>query len=352
MHKPVLAIDCLMISYSGIGTYIQNILPGLIQSDRFSIICLGYEELKQYNWINQAQFIELKSSIFSIKEQFELYRKTPKCDIFWTPNWNICFLPLRVKRRIITIHDVYHLAQKKQVPFLKYVVVKAIINVAVQYADKIITVSEFSKNEIQKYLYINGTKIVVSYSAVSKVFNENFIHKVNNEKYLLFVGNVKRNKNIESAIKAYLLIKNPEYKFYIVGDTSTMISECPNIIKLLEGVESQIIFKGRVNNEALKNYYANAKGFIFPSIYEGFGFPVLEAMKFNLPIAASNTSAIPEAGGDCIEYFNPFDIQEIADKIARIMGNNYSVDIDAYLHQINKFDWSKTVINHINFLNL
>ena len=196
MHKPVLAIDCRMISYSGIGTYIQNILPGLIQSDRFSIICLGYEELKQYNWINQAQFIELKSSIFSIKEQFELYRKTPKCDIFWTPNWNICFLPLRVKRRIITIHDVYHLAQKKQVPFLKYVVVKAIINVAVQYADKIITVSEFSKNEIQKYLYINGTKIVVSYSAVSKVFNENFIHKVNNEKYLLFVGNVKRNKNI------------------------------------------------------------------------------------------------------------------------------------------------------------
>jgi len=338
-----------MVEHSGIGTYIKNIVPGLIESGVFTITCLGYKGLQNYDWLKKTTFIELYSPIFSLKEQLELFYKTPKCDIFWSPNWNISFLPLRAKKRVVTIHDVYHLSQKNQIPKLKYLFVKTFINCTAFYADEIVTVSDFSKEEIIKYLPIARKKIVVSYSGIGKTLEKDIASNVYKGQYLLFVGNIKRNKNVAAAIKAYKLLL-PNYKFYIVGDTKSMMAECPDLQVLLEGMEEKIIFAGKVSDSDLYEFYANATAFIFPSVYEGFGFPVLEAMKFMLPIAASNSTAIPEAGGTCIEYFDPYSIDEIAKAIKKVMDRNYKIDRVAYEAQLNKFTWSATVNNHIKLL--
>ena len=104
-----LAIDVRMWNSSGIGTYIKNIVPLLV--DKFDVFLLGNNnEIKNYGFYDKVKVVECNSSIYSIKEQFELFNKIPECDIFWSPHYNVPLLPIKGGKRVVTIHDVYHLA--------------------------------------------------------------------------------------------------------------------------------------------------------------------------------------------------------------------------------------------------
>ena len=153
-----LAIDVRMWNSSGIGTYIKNIVPFLV--DNFNVFLLGNNnEIKNYGFYDKVKVVECNSSIYSIKEQFELFNKIPKCDIFWSPHYNVPLLPIKGKKRVVTIHDVYHLAFYNSLSLKQKLYANTLINHAMKNSDMIFTVSEFSKQEIIRYTKAEYKKI-------------------------------------------------------------------------------------------------------------------------------------------------------------------------------------------------
>ena len=127
--------------------------------------------------------------------------------------------------------------------------------------------------------------------------------------------------------------KNPSKDFYVVGRIDDNIKE-------FVGNLPNVIFTGYVTNEELAYLYSHTDGFILPSTYEGFGLPVLEALNCGTPVICSNTSSIPEVGGEYVEYFDPYNIDEIAKRIDENL--NKELDYDKVKLYTEQFNWNKT----------
>lgn len=342
-----IAIDCRMIGMSGIGTYLKNIIPGILKTKRFNVSCLGYEDLKEFDWFAEVNYIHLKAKILSFHEQIELPLKIPNCDLFWSPNWNAPIFPIRAKFRLVTIHDVYHLAHPVEFSGIKRIILKSFMNHVINISDKVITVSNFSKSEIVKLTSCPPKKVEVIPLAVSNDFNKKFIFKPILDKYILFVGNVKPHKNLYNSLIAFNKSKHKELKFYIVGQRDGFINGAGSTLNDLIKENDKVVFTGRIDDETLKNYYANASLFLFPSKYEGFGLPLLEAMRFNLPILASNAASIPEVAGDNVTFFDPNNPIQLCGKIDEFFEEDQIIIENRYKDHLSKFDWDITVNKHI-----
>ena len=348
----VLVIDFRMHKASGIGTYIKNIVPFLI--NKFEITLLGNStEINQYNWANKVKIVECNSKIYSIKEQFELFKKILRCDVFWSPHYNIPLLPIKAKKRLVTIHDVFHLAFYDDLSFKQKLYAKAVINQAVSRSDKILTVSKFSVDEIKKY---TNTKqnIEIVYNAIDfdkfKVIDDKSKLDLIEDKYklpsefLLFVGNVKPHKNIKKLLFA---LKDIDTNLVIVGKKDGFITGDDNISSLIKecNLDNRVFFTGYVDDEDIPVIYNLAKLFIFPSLYEGFGIPPLEAQACGCPVVCSNVASLPEVGGaDSVVYCNPYSVEDIKEKIEIVLNNK---DLQNELRQkgfenIKRFSWEES----------
>jgi len=334
-----ITIDIRKIFDSGIGTFIQNILPVIISNKAdftFHLLCYK-NELSQLEWVNarNVNLIECSSKQYSIKEQFEIPLKIPKgTDIFWAPHFNVPLLPLGAKKKIVTIHDVFHLAFWKDLNIAQKIYSKLIINHAVKNFDEIVTVSEFSKNEIIKYTKVNESKIKTVYNGIN--FDKYSLANCDNkncsirlpEKYILYVGNVKPHKNIGGLIMAFMSIEPEfikEYKLLIVGKKEGFIvndEKIQNAIKNDGLLNEKIKFTGKVSEDELVKIYKNADMLVFPSFYEGFGLPPLEAMAAGCPVICSNAASLPEVCVEAAMYCNPYDHIDIAEKIRKLILNN------------------------------
>ena len=221
------------------------------------------------------------------------------------------------------------------------------INGSVLYSDKIVTVSKFSKDEIIKYTRAQEKKVVVIYNGLSDKFQNSRVGVVS-EKYFLFVGNVKPHKNLKRLIKAYKLFlkENTNYKLYIVGQKDGFLTGENNIENEVIGYEEYIKFTGYISDEKLQEYYANTALFIFPSLYEGFGYPILEAMFYSRKIIASHIASISEIGEDKISYFNPYQPEDICMKIKSTLHS----ETPEYTSQLEKFSLEKMIYNYQRFL--
>lgn len=354
-----LTIDFRMHNASGIGTYIKNIVPFLIS--KFDITLLGRtNEIQKYEWSKEVKIIDCSSKIYSIKEQFELPIKIPKCDIFWSPHYNIPLLPIKAKKRVVTIHDVFHLAFYNTLNLKQKLYTKIVINQAVNRSDIILTVSEFSANEIKKY---TNTKkdIHVIYNAIDhkkfKVIKEksklDFVRKKYSlpQEFILFVGNVKPHKNLKNLL---LAIKNIEINLVIVGKKEGFITADKDITNIIEryNLKNRIIFTGYIEDEDLPIIYNLATLFVFPSLYEGFGIPPLEAQACGCPVICSNAASLPEVCGNSVIYFNPYDVEDIKEKIELVL-NNKELQNELKLkgfENVKRFSWEKSAIKIIEII--
>ncbi len=226
-------------------------------------------------------------------------------------------------------------------------------------ASKIFTISNASRNDIIKEYKVEPEKVVVTHLGIKGISNSKFqisnTGKNNKEqsmedlnkkfgikgKYILFVGTLQPRKNISKLIEAFSKIINLE--LVIVGKKGWMYEE---ILAAPEkfGVKDRVIFLDFVDDSDLPSLYKNAQCFVLPSLYEGFGLPVLEAMKFGCPVLASNVSSLPEAGGDAAMYFDPENVEDIA-KALSLMINDEGLRIKMIkkgYEQVKKFSWEKT----------
>lgn len=317
-----LGIDARMVNSSGIGRYLRGILS---QIDFHNYILFLNKEVKYSDFLSKSDIeqysVEIKSGIYSIQEQFEIAYKIPKqTNVFWSPHYNI---PALWGGHIIsTVHDVAHLALTDIFGSMtKQAYAKLMFQMVAKRTSKIICVSEFTKKELQKHTGVNEDKIEVIYNGLDPIWEKVKKEIMPNDKpYLLYVGNIKPHKNLKTLIKAYSKINDKiPHDLVLVGEREGFITGDDEVAQLVHKSEGRIKFTGFVDEDTLKQYYAHAETFIFPSFYEGFGYPPLEAMACGAPVIASNAASIPEVCGDAAEYFNPSSIDELISQMEKVL---------------------------------
>jgi glycosyltransferase involved in cell wall biosynthesis len=349
-----------MINHSGIGTYIKSLIPYF--SEKYDVTLLGSPlELVHFN---VKRVILLKSKIYSITEQLELFLKVPKCDIFWSPHYNIPLLSLKAKNRVVTIHDVFHLAYLKDLPYKQQIYARVIINSAVKKSDQIITVSNFSKNEIIKYTNTKAGKIQVIYNGVQTgepIEDSSEVRKHYDlpNQYILFVGNVKPHKNLRSLLSAYLLLSpglRSIYKIAIAGKKDGFITGDHELIDWVSSnkeLKDNVVFTGFVEEKDMPFIYSKASLLVFPSFYEGFGLPPLEAMARHCPVITSDAASMPEICGDAALFFSPSNETDLKAKITQMLTDKELRDqfIKKGIDRIKLFKWENSAEQHIKLFN-
>jgi glycosyltransferase involved in cell wall biosynthesis len=340
-----LCIDVRMIHASGIGTCIQNLLPFLFTSP-FKLSLLG----QSTNSASQPS-IPFNTPIYSLREQLYFPFKIPSCDLFWSPHYNVPFFPIKSKARVVTLHDVCHLA--KPTSKAQWLAAKLLIHNACKKSQKIITQSYFSKSEILKYVNISEEQIEVIHPGVNfKEFfplqnTEEFQNKYNlNFPFFLFVGNMKSHKNLSIALKAFEWLNPTDCHFVLAGKYTGLRSSDSKILASIEQspLRKKIHVLGEVSKNDLSSLYASAKALIFPSLYEGFGLPPLEAMASGCPVLASHAASIPEVCSDAALYFSPHSVKELATQMERILTEpGLSLQfIQRGFSRCRLFSWEKT----------
>ncbi len=328
-NKKHLVIDARMYGkkYGGIGRYVKEIIHNLIQNNYFRLTLMcgedAYNELKS---CAEIDLIKMSSSILTVREQWELFMKIPKCDIFWSPYMNVPILPIKANKRVVTIHDVFHLANPHYYSKLKRLAIWPYYFFSTRLSDRILTVSFFSKNELLRYF---GKGIEEKTSVIYNGCNisaENVVPKVLDKPFLLFVGNIKPHKNLRNALVAFSHINDLELSFVIVGKMEGFITGDSAVFEIINNINStseRVFFTGNIDDSELYSYYKGAKVLVFPSFYEGFGLPIVEAMHFSIPIICSDIEIFREIGTDDISYFNPSKVDEIESAMRKACGINH-----------------------------
>ncbi|MGL4994154.1 MAG: glycosyltransferase family 4 protein [Bacteroidales bacterium] len=235
--------------------------------------------------------------------------------------------PKEVKS-IVTIHDLIFLRYPEFYKWVDRSIYYYKFRAACRNATHIIAISECTKRDIMFYFNISPKKISVLYQGCNPIFREKItlseIQDVRTkynlpEKFLLNVGSIERRKNILQAVKALGLINNPP-PLYIIGKETDYCNEIRKSIKELK-LEDKVFFLKNIPTSDLPAIYQAASIFIYPSLYEGFGIPILEALCSATPVIAATGSCLEEAGGPNSIYVDPHDIEAMANAIENIINN-------------------------------
>ncbi|MFH1453372.1 MAG: glycosyltransferase family 1 protein [Armatimonadota bacterium] len=355
MSKIRIGINLLPLfdTIAGAERYAQSIVKALAKIDRENEYILFLNRYnKDYYKVEQDNFTNVvcdfpKNKIARVfYEQFALPEriKNYKLDILFS-TCNIA--PLRAGCKLVTMmFDVHWLLLPQFFGNMKNFYIKKMLSATAEKSSKILTLSTCSKNDIVKLFGVSPEKVDVTFCGYMPEING---HKtVKDDKYILFVGQFHKRKNIPSLIRAFEVLKDKhavEHKLYLAGRSGDGDTE---ILKLCAGSKyaDDIKVTGYILDNDLTLLYNKADIFVYPSFYEGFGIPVIEAMAHKVPVACSNASSLPEVAGDGALYFNPHNVSEIAEKIA-VLAKDKKVReklIENGLRQVKKFTWEEVAV--------
>lgn len=229
---------------------------------------------------------------------------------------NLCSVaPLLYNNNYTAVHDITFVRYPETYSRLFCLVYNFLIPNLCKKSKAVITVSEFSKQEISTYYGIPEDKFVVVYNAAGDKFKPTDDEKMRSEKYFLAVSSVKTNKNFIAVLQAFENIQKeiPDAFLYVIGDCRDKNFRVLDLDRYMNN--PRIKFLGRVDDEHLIKYYSNAVGLVFPSYYEGFGIPVIEAQSCGCPVISSNASSLPEVLHDSAIFFSPDNVSELSEKM-------------------------------------
>lgn len=336
---------------TGIGRYTEHLISELVQldpDDEFVLFLAPGNHDHSFLFPNVKKII-VNAPHYSLAEQTTFWRalQKEKLDLMHFTHFNA---PLFYHgRAIVTIHDLtLHLFpglyKNRWYHRLAY---RLIIRHITKIATRIIAVSQHTKQDIIKYLKQPADKITVIHEAVDPNPPDSLDIKrwKITQPYLLYVGVFRNHKNIDGLIKAFALLKkqtNLPHQLVLAGSKS---ADYESLLKLIQklNLEQAVIFTDRVNDQELFSLLEQATLFVFPSFYEGFGLPPLEAMLVGTPCVVANTSSIPEVCGNAAEYFNPHDIYDLAHHLKVVLTNqDRQQELITLGHQqVQKYSWSR-----------
>jgi glycosyltransferase involved in cell wall biosynthesis len=354
-----IAIDARKLHDFGIGTYIRNIVRQLARFDRqteYILIC-GDRDRDLGLSLGDNFRVEVDSSKpYSVREQltvpWTLVRT--RASIFHEPHYVLP--PLTHCRSVVTIHDCIHLRFPQYLPkrgALAYA--RAQMGAAASRSNRILTVSEASKRDILEFFKVAPEKITVIYNGIDEQFAteppEDKMRAVEERyqlqgEFALYVGNVKPHKNVERLLDAFHLVRQSglhDLKLVVIGDDISKYAALRRAVHRYN-LHKYVRFLGFLPDETLAVVYRLAAVFVFPSLYEGFGLPPLEAMACGTPVVTSNVSSLPEVMGDAALLVDPYSAEAIADAMRRVLTDTaLRSDLSARgLARAGEFSWERS----------
>ncbi|MDP3900116.1 MAG: glycosyltransferase family 1 protein [bacterium] len=345
---------------TGVEWYARNIIENLVKIDSQNQYLL-YCDDKPDNWLKglgDKKNVKIKQLHWGLpylwtQGRLSLGMILNQPDVLFIP---ASAMPvLHPKNTVITIHDVAfkkfpNSYSSRQLAYLKWST-----QFAAKSAQRVITISEFSRQEIMKYYNLPAEKITVThlscdqdmYRVISDRAEINKTLEAYNidRPYLLFVGRLEKKKNIVNLIKAFSILKK-EYqisqKLILIGNKGYGWPEAKKIIEE-NSLQKDIIMPGYVQQASLPFLYNAADVFVFPSNYEGFGIPILEAFACGTPVVASDSASMPEVAGEAASMVNPEKVEEIALAINKVLtSDSFRKELsEKGLAQAQKFNWEK-----------
>ncbi|MEM8996829.1 MAG: glycosyltransferase family 1 protein [Acidobacteriota bacterium] len=329
-----IAIDARKIRDFGIGTYIRNLVRELAEIDRDNHYLLitgpqGADALE--NLPDNFEIVIHGAKVYSIRElvslswlllrlRVDLYHATHYVLPLWVPS-----------KSVVTIHDIIHLLYPEFLPNrLAFLYAERMIRRGLLRGDKVITVSNNTKADLRDYFGVGGEKIDVIHNGIEEVFHRElpdeergrWLRQLGLQKgYVLFVGNPKPHKNLDNVVKAYARAVDSghiDVPLVCVGDRSGIEAKVRQRAEQL-GISDRLVLLGHVAQEALPAIYQGAGLFVYPTLYEGFGLPVVEAMASNVPVITSNTSSLKEIAAGYAHLVNPLDVDKLGAAIVQCL---------------------------------
>lgn len=260
--------------------------------------------------------------------------------------------PLFVRHKYMTIHDMAYRVNPAWYSRSYTFLYRLLTPLCAKTAQHILTVSEFSKSEIMRWLRISDSKISVIYNAVSSRFVTAPISNTSaKERYILAVSSLDPRKNFLNLLKAFTLIQDQDIKLYVVGGENPIYRT--SMAELNDTTYTERVkWLGRVKDSELIQYYQQAELFIYPSLYEGFGIPPIEAMACGTPVVASHIAPLKEVCGDAAVYINPLDILDIATVVTELLqdANKRNVLKMRGRQRVKLFSWQDSAKKFANLL--
>ena len=367
MPSVKIAIDIRRMTEFGVGTYIRNVVRTLGRLDHESeYLLIGAPAKVREIGALPANFhmVPLSAPERSVRgyREFRTALQGLKCDLVHIPN--LFSIPRALPcPYVMTVHDMLEHMSRARVQSgfwrsLHFQLTKSVLGGAA----RIFAVSNFTKNEIEKLFEIPAERIEVVYNAIDERFLHGHASAADREliakryqvtyPFLLYAGRVSAHKNVVRMIEAFSALKGelekdqacPDLKLIIIGDD---LSGNPDLRRTVvrSGVQNDVRFLGFVPIEVLRIFYDEAKIFVFPSLYEGFGLPPLEAMAHGTPVVTSNVTSLPEVVGNAAVLVNPENVFEIMRALHRVLVDQplrERMKERGYL-QAKKFSWEKSV---------
>ncbi len=340
---------------TGFGNYAFEIYNELCNKCRIDHIFLNFEERKLEKITSTSKECIAKLRRFSLDHRYFFYyrvqKRIPEYDLYLIANQNLSFLKLRPK--VVFCHDIIHQVYPRS---KKHWLLSKLLYSGLKKAEFIITASGSTKRDLMRFYSIPEERISVVYEGVnrerfkpgssgsSNIFQKYRLSPLH--RYVLHISSEAPRKNVDGLIKAFHQLKtNDEFsdvKLLKAGNPQYQ-RDRKKSLKLIRqlGLQEDIIFLGYVPEEDLSELYNMAELFVFPSFYEGFGLPVLEAMACGTPVITSRVSSLPEIGGNAAIMVNPDNIGDLAGAMHKVLGNEELKRkmIDKGLKRANLFSW-------------
>ena len=355
-----IAIDARKLHDFGIGTYVRNLVRELARQDhddQYVLLCRRTDVDFVKALGPRFEPVVESSGNYSVREQvsvpMSLRRARPS--LFHAPHYVVS--PLTGVPYVVTIHDCIHLRFPQYLPNRRALLyARTMMGLSARRSRRVLTVSQASKQDILQYLRIPAEKVEVVYNALDERLatpptaddlarvRERFLLT---SPFILYTGNIKPHKNVDRLLDAYSILRRrgfEDVKLLIIGEE---ISKYPNLRRQVHRhqLHSQVRFFGHVPDATLAALYRLASVFVFPSLFEGFGLPPLEAMAAGVPVITSNVSSLPEVVGDAALLIDPMNPSAIADAMARVLGDAALRDqmiLKGY-ERVKHFSWTRSV---------
>lgn len=348
---------------SGIGYYTLQVLERLINQDNSTIYKLFYngfakKEFPTLHFLN-AEMVQTRypnkilNLLFKIFQWPKIEHFIPNTKTLFLPNWNL--LPIsKSVRLVLTVHDLSPILMPEMYGWKSRIWHK-LINIPnlLKRADKLIAVSNFTKVSLEQKLQIDAKKIVVAPLGVDTArFHQNIevdiLRSVRNKynlpgRFILFLGTVEPRKNLHRILEAFELLGDPVH-LVIAGQLGWKYKKV--LTQIYNSKKKTFIhFLGYVKEEDKPALMKLAEVFLWPSLYEGFGLPLLESMAVGTPVITSSVASIPEVVGDSAMLIDPYKVEAITEGLQTLLNSNELKDyyIGKGLLRVQNFSWDKHV---------